>query len=183
MKEISEVIVVEGRDDEINLKRFFKCEVIRTNGFGVSKETYGKIKLANKNKGVIILTDPDHAGETIRKRISEVVKDAKHAFINREDATKGNDIGIENASKEALENALNKVRIMTFNTVDIFDKSILHKYGLVGMNGSANKREKLGELLGIGYCNGKQILKRLNNYGITKEEFLKAIKEIEKKYE
>jgi len=148
MKEISEVIVVEGRDDEINLKRFFKCEVIRTNGFGVSKETYEKIKLASKNKGVIILTDPDHAGETIRKRISEVVKDVKHAFINREDAIKGDDIGIENASKEA-----------------------------------ANRRECLGELLGIGYCNGKQILKRLNNYGITKEEFFKAIKEIEKKYE
>jgi ribonuclease M5 len=182
MKEISEVIVVEGRDDEINLKRFFKCEVIRTNGFGISKETYKKIKLANSNRGVIVLTDPDHAGETIRKRISEVVKDVKHAFVNREDATKNDDIGIENASEEALVNALNKVRIMTNDFENIFDKSILYKHKLVGANQSASRREKLGEILGIGYCNGKQILKRLNNYGITKEEFDNAIKEIEKLY-
>ncbi len=182
MKEISEVIVVEGRDDEINLKRFFKCEVIRTNGFGVSKETYKKIELASKNKGVIVLTDPDHAGETIRKRISEVVKDVKHAFVNREDAIKGDDIGIENASEIALTEALNKVRTMTTSTEDIFDKSILYTYKLVGVEQATNRREKLGEILGIGYCNGKQILKRLNNYGVTKEEFDNAIKEIEKIY-
>jgi len=51
MKKIKEVIVVEGRDDEINLKRFFDCEVIRTNGFGISRETYKKIKTAHKNQG------------------------------------------------------------------------------------------------------------------------------------
>lgn len=183
MKEISEVIVVEGRDDEINLKRFFKCEVIRTNGFGISKETYNKIKLADKNKGVIVLTDPDYAGETIRKRISEVVPNVKHAFVNKENAIKGKDIGIENASKEALIKSLNKVRKMNIDSKDIFSKAILYKHKLIGSKNASIRREKLGEILGIGYCNGKQILKRLNNYGISQAEFDKAIEEIEKNNE
>jgi hypothetical protein len=35
---------------------------------------------------------------------------------------------------------------------------------------SKNKREKLCEALNISYCNGKQLLKRLNMFGITMEE-------------
>ena len=178
MKKIKEVIVVEGRDDEINLKRFFDCEVIRTNGFGISRETYEKIKTAHKNQGVIILTDPDHAGETIRKRITMVIPDVKHAFITKNDATKGNDIGVENASEEAILKALNSVRVMQFKKEEQFSKDILFKYQLIGMPGAAQRREKLGEILGIGYCNGKQILKRLNGYGITVAAFKEAIKEI-----
>ena len=38
----------------------------------------------------------------------------------------------------------------------------------------------MGQLLGIGYGNAKQFLSRLNNYGVTREEFEKALKEIEK---
>ena len=42
---------------------------------------------------------------------------------------------------------------------------------------------KLGKELGIGYGNANQMLSRLNNYGITKEEFIKAINKIEKQIE
>lgn len=179
MIKIKEVIVVEGRDDEINLKQHFDCEVIRTSGFGISKATYNRIKLANETRGVIVLTDPDFAGESIRKRIAAVIPDVKHAFIKRSDAMKGDDIGVENASKAVLEKALNDIRQMDFSHEDIFSKSILYQYKLVGDRDSKLRREKLGEVLGIGYCNGKQLLKRLNGYGITMHQFLEAIKEIE----
>ena len=42
------------------------------------------------------------------------------------------------------------------------------------------RRELLGKELRIGYGNANQVLSRLNNYGITKEEFVKAIEKIEK---
>lgn len=45
---------------------------------------------------------------------------------------------------------------------------------------SKERREKLGMALGIGYCNTNQFIKRLNNFGITKEEFIKAIKDLDK---
>ncbi len=51
--------------------------------------------------------------------------------------------------------------------------------GLIGDINSRKKRERLGDVLGIGYCNSKQLLNRLNNFGITKEEFIKALEEID----
>ena len=53
-------------------------------------------------------------------------------------------------------------------------------FGLTGSNNSKRRREILGEILGIGYGNSKQFLNRLNNYGISKEEFIDGLKEMEK---
>lgn len=56
-------------------------------------------------------------------------------------------------------------------------------FKLTGDNTSKIRRNMLGKLLGIGYGNAAQMVSRLNNYGITKEEFTNAIKEIEKQLE
>lgn len=37
------------------------------------------------------------------------------------------------------------------------------------------RRDKLGALLGIGYGNVKKMVERLNHYGVTREEFNKAV--------
>ena len=39
-----------------------------------------RIKAAQKRRGVIIFTDPDFAGEKIRKKIAAEVPGCKHAF-------------------------------------------------------------------------------------------------------
>ena len=61
-----------------------------------------RIKAAQKRRGVIIFTDPDFAGEKIRKKIAAEVPGCKHAFLPREEAKKDGDIGIENASPESI---------------------------------------------------------------------------------
>ena len=71
---------------------------------------YGTYKSRSKRRGVIIFTDPDFAGEKIRKKIVAEVPGCKHAFLPREEAKKDGDIGIENASPESIIAALNKVR-------------------------------------------------------------------------
>ena len=38
---------------------------------------------------------------------------------------------------------------------------------------------KLGAILGIGFANAKNFLKRLNHYGVTREEFDNAIDSLE----
>ena len=43
---------------------------------------------------------------------------------------------------------------------------------------SSKFRDKVGAALGIGYGNVKTFVKRLNNYGVTREEFLAALKNI-----
>ena len=72
---IKEVIVVEGRDDTNAINRAVRAVTIETHGFGISKETWEKIAAAYENKGIIIFTDPDHAGEEIRKRDGDKVRD------------------------------------------------------------------------------------------------------------
>ncbi len=176
---IKEVIVVEGRDDESAVKAAVEAEIIITHGFGIKQSTMDRIKMAQKRCGVIIFTDPDHAGEQIRSRINKQVKGCKHAFLPREDATKNGDIGIENASPDSIIKALSKVHT-TIDTddkdyVEIFSNIDLIKHGLIGNDGASDKRAKMGAILGIGYANAKQFLRRLNHYGITRDEFENVI--------
>ena len=88
---IKEVIVVEGRDDITAVKQAVDAELIAVGGFGINAKVIERIKEAQKRKGVIVLTDPDFAGEKIRSIISKRVKGIKHAYIAQEDGIKGDD--------------------------------------------------------------------------------------------
>lgn len=175
---IKEIIVVEGRDDTAAIKRAVDAETIETHGLGIREETLKRIELAAERRGVIIFTDPDYPGEKIRDIVSKRVENCKHAFLPRDKAFKDGDIGIENAEPEDIIQALEKARVEKIRTRDEFSKADLFKYGLVGTEGSNIKRDLLGRILGIGHCNSKQFLKRLNNYGITRREFQEAISEV-----
>ncbi|WP_053954859.1 ribonuclease M5 [Inediibacterium massiliense] len=175
---IKEVIVVEGRDDEIAVKAAVDAEIIITHGFGIKENTFKRIELASERKGVIIFTDPDHAGETIRKRIDQRIPGCKHAFLPREEATKNGDIGIENASAESIIEALSKVRSKSEEKRNEFKQIDLIRNDLIGSNQASERRDKIGKILGIGYANAKQFLSRLNNYAITRDEFEEALKKL-----
>src|SRR6056297_2077762 len=173
IKLIKEVIIVEGRDDLAAVKQAVDAELIITQGFSLADDVIKRIRLAQKKRGVIIFTDPDHAGELIRKRIKEQVSGCKDAYLAQADAIKDDDIGIENAPPEAIQEALSKAKVDYENDELNFTYQDLVDTGLIGFEDSKQLRENVGKYLGIGYANGKQFLNRLNNYGITKKEFVK----------
>lgn len=175
---IKEIIVVEGRDDTAAIKKSVDAVTIETHGYGIRKETWEVIEKAYNEKGIIVFTDPDHAGEQIRRRILEKFPDAKEAFLDRADAYRSGDIGIENASPESIRQALQKAHCSVDEGTSAFCMEDLMKSGLVGQADSAARRQRVSKKLGIGYCNGKIFLQRLNKFGITKEEFMKALQEI-----
>ena len=175
---IKEVIVVEGRDDVNAVKRAVDAEIIITHGFGITKDTLRRIKFANERKGIIIFTDPDFAGESIRKTIAREIKGCKHAFLSREKAIKDGDIGIENATPDSIREALSKVRSQVSQRREEFKKIDLIINDLEGSYNASKRRDVLGRILGIGYGNSKQFLNRLNNYGVTREEFENALKKL-----
>ncbi len=175
---IKEIIVVEGRDDTAAIKRAVDANTIETHGFGISGATWKLLEKAYKEKGLIIFTDPDFAGNEIRRRLTERFPDAAHAYLSRKDATKADDIGIENADPESIIEALSKAHYTLEEKRDEFTAADLREYGLVGGAQSADLRDKLGKKLGIGYGNSKQFLNKLNKYGITREEFLKRLGEL-----
>lgn len=179
---IKEVIVVEGRDDVDAVKKAIDAEIIAVGGFGINAKVISRIQEAQKRKGVIVLTDPDFAGEKIRRIISKRVKGIKHAYIAKEDGLKNGDIGVENACPEVILKALEMAKITREEKQEFFTMQDMFYFKLTGDNTSKVRRNILGKILGIGYGNAAQMASRLNNYGITKEEFTNAIEEIEKQF-
>jgi len=177
---IKEVIIVEGRDDITAVKRAVDAEVMATGGFGYKKEFIKTLQNIAEKRGIIILTDPDYAGEQIRKDLSKQIKNCKHAFLPQGKALKKGDIGVENATTEDIIQAISKARPQNVERTEEFTKEEITALGLMGGLSSRDKREKLGAILGIGYANSKQFLNRLNNFGITREEFERALERIEK---
>lgn len=173
---IQEVIVVEGKDDTANLKRFYEVDTYETRGSAIDEDDLERIERLHNLRGVIVFTDPDYNGERIRKIIMQAIPTVKHAFLQRDEATpksktKGRSLGVEHASFEDLEKALSSVRGY-YDDDNQFDitKSDLMRLGLLMGGDSRKRREYLGEHLRIGYCNGKQLLKRLELFGISLAE-------------
>lgn len=180
---INEIIVVEGKDDTRAIQRAVEADTIETNGSAVSSETIEKIKLAEKVRGVIIFTDPDFPGEKIRKTIAAHVPGCKHAFIEKKHAISknGDSLGVEHASPIVIQNALKDAHIMSDSEQEIISQADLIDAGLIGEPQSKVRRERLGELLKIGYTNGKQLYKRLVMFRISREEFMKAVQAVYEK--
>ncbi len=175
---IKEVIVVEGRDDTAAVQKAVDALIIETHGFGISKETWKLLTKAYEEKGLIIMTDPDFSGEEIRKRISEKFPKSKHVYMPRKKAKKGNDIGIENSTPEDIAEALRKISFTRETEGDLFTEKDMQAAGLTGNTDSKARREALGEVLGIGYGNSGAFLKKLNRFGITREQFSEGLKKI-----
>lgn len=180
---IKEVIVVEGRDDTVAIKRAVDADTIETGGSAIGAHVIRRVKLAQERRGVIILTDPDFAGERIRKIVAQKVPGCKHAFIPESEATLKGDIGVENASPEAIREALARVHSEMPEAEVLIDWEDLIMTGLVMQPDAAERRMKMGNLLGIGYGNGKQFHKRLRIFGISREEFAAALSQMESEEE
>ena len=177
---IKEVLVVEGKMDVVAIDKAVEADCIITEGFNLKPQALDSIAKAYQKRGIIIMTDPDSAGERIRRFLTKRFPEAKHAFIPKEDATANNDIGIELASPEAIRTALAKVRTMDWEPTNNFTGADLLRAGISGSPAASEKRAKLGAVLGIGYANAKTFLQRLNHYGITRQEFQQAVAELEK---
>ena len=190
---IDRAIVVEGRDDVAAVSAACDALIIPTHGFGITQETWAVIAKAYDEKGLIILTDPDHAGEEIRRRLTEKFPGSVQCFLAREDAVSGDDIGIENACPEDIRLALlramelHKAAESTAST----DKgaettwhyrevscSDIRDLGLSGAAGSKSKRAAICKALGIGFCNSHALVKRLKGFRIGYEELLAAVMQL-----
>lgn len=175
---IREVIVVEGKDDIAAVKASLDAEVLATHGFGYGKELINTLRRISKRRGLIILTDPDYMGDKIRKDLSSKIENCKHAFLPKGKALKKGDIGVENASKEDIIEAVKKARPVNIKRRDLYTERDMIRHGLNGGLDSKRKREELGYILGIGYANSKQFLNRLNSFDIGRDELIRAMERI-----
>ena len=171
--QIKEVIIVEGKDDTAKIKQAIDADTIETNGSAVDDRIIDQIRHAQQKRGVIIFTDPDYPGQRIRHIVSNAVPGCKHAFLTKTEARAKRDkgIGIEHASAAAIKAALSDVYQLDDSYKSEIKRDDLLDFGLIGGPGAKARRQKLTEILRIGYVNGKQLLKRLQMFRITKDTF------------
>lgn len=178
---MNSVIVVEGIHDEMKIKSVYPdANVVITNGSEISQITLDLIKKLSETNEIIIFTDPDSPGEAIRKRITEVVPNAKQAFLRKKDAISKNKkkVGIEHATKEIIMDSLENVYTFTESNNNITMADLFN----LGLNGSANSqmlRDKISEYLNIGKPNAKTFLKRINLIQISFEELKELCQKLE----
>lgn len=165
------VIVVEGKNDYNKIKSIYPdVEVIMTNGSAISEETIRLINKLAKIDEVVLCLDPDGAGNKIRQKITENVPNVLHVYAKKSLAISKNHkkVGIEHMHKDDIKELFKDIKLKCVGSDVTYQD--LYDLGLTGKVDSQAKREKLGEYLGIGACNTKQLLRRINMFGIKLEE-------------
>ena len=175
MDRIHEIIVVEGRHDTQQLKKYFDCETIETGGSSIDDKVIEQIRYASSTRGVIVFTDPDTPGNQIRHIINQHVPNCKNAFVEKRNARTEKKVGIEHADKDTLWNALQNVVTITNEPKGNLTMSDLFELGLSGQSDSTELRRKVGEYYHIGDGNAKTMLARLNCIAVCKEELREVI--------
>lgn len=182
---LSEAVIVEGKYDKIKLSNILDAFIIETNGFAVFKDKtkLSFIKKLAKERGIIILTDSDHAGFMIRNYISSGVpkEQIKNVYIpdifgkekRKNVPSKEGKLGVEGMTKEVIVEALSKAGVTSsksvcsdpVTTVDFYD------LGLTGGAGSKAKRKALCKALDLPeFLSTSSLISCINNF-MTKEEF------------
>lgn len=179
---IKEIIVVEGRNDTLAIQRAVQADTIETRGSAIGDDVLREIRRAQQSRGVIIFTDPDYAGERIRRIISKEIPGVKHAFLPQHLARGKRKIGIEHASVKAIRQALESVRTEWVSKEENvpLDWEEYCQLGFAFGYQSGVLRKKVAEALGIGYGNAKQFYRRLCVLQITRDELFNALDRVRK---
>lgn len=189
---LSQAIIVEGKYDKIKLSNLVDAFIIETNGFSVfkDKEKLSFIRRIANERGIIVLTDSDHAGFMIRNYISSGVP--KDKIINlyipdvygkerrKTEPSKEGKLGVEGMSREILLKTLKSVNIEYSegnnpNPVTNYDLFALELSGTP--NAKQNKKKLLKKLDLPEFLSTNSLLSYINS-SMTKEEFQKITEEI-----
>lgn len=174
-KVLDAVLVVEGKSDVAFLSNFIEAEFVTTNGSDVPDNVIEYIKEVSKSKEVIVLTDPDYPGESIRTKLDANIPNLKHAFVSKDKSIKNGKVGVAESTKEevlkALENSFTNSSIKKGNLTT----SDLVSLGLSGSSNSKELRELVCNKLHLGHTNSKSFLNRLNTLNISKDELKEIV--------
>lgn len=186
-------IIVEGKYDKITLENVVDTLIISTDGFRIfkNKEMCDLIRTLAKEKGIIIMTDSDGAGQVIRNHIKNIAADGEiiNVYVpqlkgkeKRKTApSKEGFLGVEGLSKEVLTEALLKYGVLN-DGVDTPEKRItkvdFYNLSLSGTENSSENRKKLILALRLPSTLSSSALLEVVNTLYTYDEFVKIAEKI-----
>lgn len=189
MRQIKEVIVVEGRYDKNSLSQVVDAVILETGGFGIfnDRQKQKLLRQMAEKRGLIVLTDSDSAGFVIRNFIKSCVPPQylKQAYVpdiygkekRKKAPSKEGKLGVEGMRPEILLNALIKAGATFDDDIQtekqkLITKTDMYLKGLSGGEGSRQKRAALIKQLDLPeHLTADGILDVLNAV-MSREEFL-----------
>ncbi len=192
MREVREVIVVEGRYDSNALSQTVKAVILETAGFGVfnDRQKQKLLRTLAEKRGLIVLTDSDGAGFVIRSFLRSCVDPrlVKHAYIpdvygkerRKSKPSKEGKLGVEGMPPEILLEALRRAGA-TFvgeeatQSGQPITKTDLYRLGLSGGEGSREKRLALLKALDLPERLTANALLDVLNAIMSREEFIRFV--------
>ncbi len=167
MRRIRDVVVVEGKYDEIRVHSAVDAMVVCTEGFGVfrNEARMALLRRLAQTRGLVVLTDSDSAGMLIRNHLIGAIpaEQMRHAYIppiagkERRKTAPGREglLGVEGMDNAVIVAALERAGV-TFEdeqsvstpSLDL-TKSDLVALGLSGGENSAARRRQLLCQLGL----------------------------------
>ncbi|MBQ9517322.1 MAG: DUF4093 domain-containing protein [Eubacterium sp.] len=189
---LTEAVIVEGRYDKLKLANILDAFIIETNGFGVfkDKEKLKFIKKLAEERGIIVLTDSDHAGFMIRNHIASAVP--KNRITNvyipdiygkekrKAEPSKEGKLGVEGMTKDVILEALKKagVTCSVSQNDDPVTTADLFELGLTGTPNAKENRKRLMQKLDLPeFLSTSALLSCINNM-MTKEELINLNSEL-----
>ena len=189
MIKLDKAVIVEGKYDKIRLSNFIDATIITTDGFGIfkDKEKRSLIRLLAEKKGIVIITDSDHAGQVIRSHIKSFVSHGEIINVylpllcgkekRKSKPSAEGLLGVEGTPDSIIIEALDRAHLICENKAETgrrITKTDLFALGLSGGEKSRILRESLCEYLKIPPLPANTLLDAINTL-FTYEEFLEMI--------
>lgn len=190
-------IIVEGKYDKIKLSSILDANIITTEGFGIfsKSEKLSLIRKLAEPAGIIVMTDSDGAGTQIRGHISSAVPKEKliHLYIPRVDGkekrkktpSKAGTVGVEGIDADTLRaifapfSSNSGVKKRESGEAASVSKADFFEDGLTGINGAAEKRNKLAKSLDLPPDMTPNALLAAINIIMDRSEYKKAVKNMD----
>lgn len=194
MLTISRPIIVEGKYDKIKVASVAHAVIVQTDGFGIFKndERAALIRRLAEKNGVIVLTDSDAAGMTIRNYIKNILPADK--IINlytpevcgkekrKKAPSKAGLLGVEGTDAEKLREVLRPYSDGGEPTGGArVTKAELYALGLCGGKNSAEKRKALLRELSLPQTLSANAMLEAVSLTVSSEKWEEAISKISAK--
>lgn len=171
------ILVVEGKSDVSYLSSYYDAEYVITNGSEISLKTIEYLKKCAGTKEIVVLTDPDFPGKRIRDVLDSHIPNLKHCFIHKEFAVKHGKVGVAECDIAEIERALSHLFVNKTNINNSINVSDLYRLKLCGDSNSSLLRQKVSDVLNLGFTNAKTFCKRLNSMNIELSELERIVNE------
>ena len=183
-------LIVEGKYDKAKVNTIVSSMVIALDGFSVFNnfEKQLLLKRLSREKGVILLTDSDRAGNFIRAKLKGILQGEIYnvyapSIVGKErrkkQFSKDGLLGVEGIDSSTLRSLLSPFASDDFRPSGNITKTRFYEDGFSGKDNSAERRIKLAKILLFPETLSSKALLEAINLLITDKEYEAAVKRID----